>query len=242
MLISSRQNEKIKFIKSLFRKETRSAKRLFVVEGFKTVREAISHNIPITTLVITQKWQDKFDESIETLLVTDSVFESLSNEVSPEGVLAVVKMPDTSVIPPKSEKCLLLDGVSDPGIMGTIIRTATAAGYKDIYLRGCVEPFNPKVVRSSMSGIYFVNLHIGTFDEIKVALQGIPLIGADMDGTNVFDFKSPKAFCLAVGSESHGISPQTEELAQYKVSIPMEKEMESLNAGVSASILMYLLK
>ncbi len=244
MLITSRQNERIKKIKSLSEKDNRYLQNLYVAEGLKTVREAIFNGMPVKTLVVTEKHVGEFNEIFagEILTVTDSVYKSVSDEVNPEGVMAVIEMPATSVKQPVSERCLLLDGIKDPGNAGTIIRTAVAAGYKDLYLCDCVDPFNLKVVRASMSGIYFVNLHIGGFDEIKRALSGYEIICADMDGEDVFSFKKADKFCLVVGSESKGIRKEVYDASSSTVRIPMEKNMESLNAGVSASILMYLLK
>lgn len=246
MPITSRQNEKIKEIKSLFRKDSRADLKLYVAEGSKTVREAILSNQPIKRIAVKEKFYGEFvgiaDDKTEVLSVTDSVFESITGEVSPEGVLAVIEMPNTAVKKPVGNRCLLLDGISDPGNLGTILRTAAAAGYKDIYLSGCVDPFNPKVIRSSMSGIYFVRLNIGSLEEVFGAIEGYDLISADMSGKNVFDFEKRDKICLAIGSEAQGLSETVRKKSDYTVSIPMEKEMESLNAGVSAGILMYLLK
>lgn len=244
MLISSRQNEKIKNIKSLSDKNRRYLQGVYVAEGLKTVREAIFNSVPIKTLVVTEARVCEFEKIFdgEIITVTDGVFDSITGEVSPEGVLAVAEMPRVDVRKPSGKRCLLLDGIKDPGNMGTIVRTAVASGYNDLYLLDCVDPFNRKAVRASMSGIYFVNLHIGGLEEIKSALNGYNVICADMDGEDVFSFEKKEKFCLVVGSEAKGIRKEVYDFSDYTVKIPMEKNMESLNAGVSASILMYLLK
>ena len=154
-------------------------------------------------------------------------------------MLALVSIPDCTPVQPQGS-CLLLDGVSDPGNLGTIIRTANAAGYCDIYLRNCADPFAPKCVRATMSGIFFVRLHIG--EGVLQALGDTPLVCADMGGENVFSFSPPQKFCIVIGSEANGVSAEVRALCKYTVKIPMRHTCESLNAGVSAGILMYELQ
>ena len=138
---------------------------------------------------------------------------------------------------------LFLDGVSDPGNVGAIIRSANAAGYEEIYLtRECADPYSPKSVRASMSGVFFTKLYIGEREDILNVLSGVPLIVADMHGENAFCFSAPKQFVLAIGNEANGISVATRSAAKHIVSIPMSSTQESLNAAVSAGILMYVLK
>ena len=136
---------------------------------------------------------------------------------------------------------ILLDGIEDPHNLGAIIRTAVAAGYEDVYLAGCADPFSPKSVRASMSGVFFARIMQGTRQEVLSVLN-VPLIAADMDGEDVFAFRPPEVFCLAVGSEGSGLSEEVRGVAAYTVRIPMDARTESLNAAVSAGILMYALK
>ena len=100
----------------------------------------------------------------------------------------------------------LLDGLQDPANVGAIIRTAVAAGYEDVYLADCADPFSPKSVRASMSGVFFARIMQGTREEILSAIADVPVIAADMDGEDVFSFPPPEKFCLAVGSEGSGLS------------------------------------
>ena len=126
--------------------------------------------------------------------------------------------------------------------MGAILRTANAAGYSQVYLTAeCADPYAPKSVRASMSGLFFTKLCRGKREDILSALQGSPIIVADMDGENVFTFSSPKAFTLAIGNEANGISEETQKSATHTVKIPMRETQESLNAAVSAGIIMYVL-
>ena len=164
MVYTSKQNPIIKEIASLKDKKYRQKLGLYVAEGVKLVNEAIKYNVNIEKIVVTEEYLPLVaPNNFNVIIVSKAVFDYLSYEESPQGVLAVIKIPSSSVLPPKGN-ALILDGVSDPGNLGTIIRTAAASGYKNVYLISCADPFSPKVVRASMSGIYFVNLHI--FKEI----------------------------------------------------------------------------
>lgn len=239
MLITSVSNEKIKKIKSLLQKKYRDESGEYVAEGVKPVTEAIRTNREVLLLVGTQDALSRLPKTdLPVLCVTESVYKSISSEVNPEGVLAVIKMPTLCPEFPNG-KCLLLDGLKDPGNIGTIIRTAAAAGYNDIYLLDTADPFNPKTVRASMSGIFFVNLYRVTKENFTSYLKNI--IVTDMCGENIFNVNLSGDFCLAIGSESQGISKEVENVAFKKVSIPMQPCSESLNAGVAAGIAMYVL-
>jgi TrmH family RNA methyltransferase len=136
-----------------------------------------------------------------------------------------------------------LDGVADPGNVGAIIRTANAAGFEEIYFtRECADPYSPKCVRASMSGLFFTKAYIAEREEILGALSGVPVIAADLDGVNAFSFTPPKRYALVIGNEANGVSARVRERAEYTVRIPMRETQESLNAAVSAGILMYLFK
>lgn len=182
-----------------------------------------------------------FDEE-KIVRVSEDVFRFLSDEKTPQGILCRVKIPKYDMQAP-SASCLLLDGVADPGNVGAIIRTANAAGYNEIYLTStCADPYAPKSVRASMSGIFFTKLYFGERAEILETLKDVPLIVADMHGENVFSFVAPKKYVLAIGNEANGISEEVFAQAAYTVKIPMQETQESLNAAVSAGIIMYLLK
>ncbi len=243
MIITSKQNAKIKEIKSLQQKKFRILTKKYLVEGVKMIKDALSCGEDVETIVTTPKtfacFEDYKSLSDRIITVSDEVFSYLSLEVNPQGVIAVVKKKEKE-IPYAKDSVLLLDRVSDPGNLGTIIRTAAASGYKDIYLLNCVDAFNPKTVRASMSGIFHVNLNEG--GEELLSFIDLPMISADMSGESVFEFCPPKAFCLVIGNEANGISDRVKNLSKYTVKIPMENTVESLNAGVAAGILMYALK
>lgn len=242
MIYSSKQNPLIKKIASLKDKKGRKEHGLYLVEGVKMVSEAIKFKKSVKYIVLTENFSfDLLGLDCEVLTVTQNVFDFLSDEKSPQGVMAVISIPDLSVKPPLNS-ALILEGVSDPGNVGTIIRTAVASGYDTVYLVNAVDPFSPKAVRASMSGIYSVNLCKCTLSEALQAINGFDLIVADLKGNNLFDYKPTNKYCIAVGNEANGISSELRSSASVVLSIPMSDRTESLNVAVAASIMMYKLK
>lgn len=238
MLITSKSNPVIKSVQSLADKKYRKELQLYIVEGVKSVNECIAAGCEIDRIFCVEELEHGFAGAT---IVTESVFKSISSEKTPQGVLAVVKIPQIRLKTPQS-CCLLLDCIQDPGNLGTIIRTANAAGYKDIYCVNCTDPYSPKAVRASMSGIFFVNIYQDTKEETLSVLKDIPLICADMSGEDIFKFNPPETHCLCIGNEGAGISNEIRNSAEYTVKIPMRSTCESLNAAVSAGIAMYALK
>ncbi len=239
MIITSKSNPKIKEIASLKDKKFRKKSGLFIVEGYKMVSEALSANKSVKLLVGTSEGLARFScYEIEKIEVSEEVFSHVSDAVTPQGVLAVLKEefgePKTPTKP-----CVLLDGISDPGNMGTIIRTCVAVGIKDVYLVDCCDVYSPKAVRSSMSGIFFVNLSILKREDVALVMENTPIIVADMNGENVFAFNPPDKYCLVIGNEANGVSQEIRNLAKHTIKIPMASHSESLNAGVSLAISIY---
>ena len=239
MILTSRNNPLIKEMAALKEKKGRKEQGFFLAEGVKMVSECKRSGLEIGRTFVSESYRGETDEN--AICVSDEVFAFLSDEKTPQGILCSVRIPKPSLCPPK-ESCLLLDGVSDPGNMGAIIRTANAAGYGEIYLVGCTDPYSPKSVRASMSGIFFVKSYTGTREAVLEALSGLPVLAADMDGENIFSFRPPEKFALAIGNEANGISEEVFQKAQHKLKIPMRAAQESLNAGIAAGIAMYLLK
>lgn len=241
-MITSRQNEFVKRVASLKEKKYRRLYGEYVAEGAKQVREAVAAGKEISCIVVSSAYAGERPEGC--VEVSAEVFSKLSGEAAPQGILAVLKLREPPFAPPAG-KCLLLDGVSDPGNLGTIVRTANAAGYEDIYLLGCTDPYAPKCVRAAMSGHFFVRLHAApSLDALTGEggpLAGLPLICADMGGEDVFSFSPPRRFALVIGNEADGVSAAVRERCAYTVRVPMRPCCESLNAAVSAGILMYAL-
>lgn len=242
MILTSKNNPLIKETASLKEKKGRRQCGTFLVEGRKMAQECQRSGLIIERVFLSETYrEDVCWEENKIVRVSDDVFSYLSDEKTPQGVLCRVKIPEKTLRAPKG-KSLLLDGVSDPGNLGTILRTANAAGYNEVYLTNdCVDPYAPKSVRASMSGLFFTRLYFGTREEILTTLRGMPLYVADMDGENVFTENAPEQFVLAIGNEANGISKEVFAAATKTVKIPMSETQESLNAAVSAGIIMYLL-
>lgn len=240
MIILSRQNPLVKELASLKEKKGRRRTGTFLVEGHKMVREAVASGMDVVRLILREGYAGE-TYGLPAVLLGQDAFAAVCDEKTPQGIAAEVAIPLRSVQPPQG-RCLLLDGLQDPANVGAIIRTAVAAGYEDVYLAGCADPFSPKSVRASMSGVFFARIMQGTQEEILSAIAGMPVIAADMGGEDVFSYAAPEKFCLAVGSEGSGLSALVRSRADVTVRIPMDARTESLNAAVSAGILMYALR
>lgn len=238
MVIVSKQNPVVKALAALKEKKGRRERGTFLVEGEKMVRECRASDMEIVLVAVREDYEG---EAEGTIVLGRDAFAAVSDEKTPQGVIAEVKIPHPAVAPPE-KSCLLLDGLADPANVGAVIRTAAAAGYREIYLADCADPYAPKSVRASMSGVFYTKLMRGSREEILRALENVPMIAADMGGEDVFPFVPPEKFCLCIGSEGSGLSDDVKKRADFTVAIPMEGSVESLNAAVSAGILMYFLK
>ncbi|MBR2968737.1 MAG: RNA methyltransferase [Clostridia bacterium] len=240
MIISSRQNTKIKRIASLKEKKYRQELGLFVVEGVKMVSEAIAAGMDIVSVAGVQSALSRIPPCEAEIIETDDkVFEYLTDTKTPQGVLAVIRLPENKKEKPVSS-CAVLDGVSDPGNLGTIIRTCAALGIKDVYLCGCADAFSPKTIRSSMSGIYSVSVHSFDRETVRDLVSGCELIVADMGGENMFSIDIEKPYALVIGNEANGVSDYFKRESNRVVSVPMSGNIESLNAAVSFAVIAYV--
>lgn len=260
MRISSPSNEKIKAVIQLQTKASvRKKQKLFVVEGIKMYEE-----IPESDLEITYVSEKFYEESIksgkigentkkrlnkkEYIIVSDNVFKNMSDTVTPQGIMAIVKQKryELSDILKRGEKqiFMVLEGIQDPGNMGTILRTGEGAGIAGIIVnKETVDLYNPKVIRATMGSIYRVPVVVSedlasTLDDMSKS--GITLFAAHLKG-NVYytdgQFSGSTAFLI--GNEANGLSEEISKKANKLIKIPMEGEVESLNASVAAAILMY---
>ena len=229
-------------MRSLSDKKNRDLLNLFIVEGKKAIKEAVLFGCDFFAVIGTENALKSIEipGTVRVEEVSEGVFESISFEKSPQGVMAVIYKPQNLLISPAGN-CILLDGVADPKNVGSIIRTAVASGYKDVYLTSdSADAFSPKSVRASMTGIFRANIHQGSREDLLKIINK-PLVIADMGGKNVFKTGNLGEICLVIGNEGNGVSDLVKSSASHVVSIPMQNDMESLNASVSAGILMYLL-
>lgn len=253
-IISSESNGQIKELVRLQKqaRERRKTKK-FVAEGIKMVEEAINFN-KLDKMYVSEaafeKTALKLGKKITSIpyeVVADNVFKQISDTVTPQGVLAVVNMPEYDVkdiLSDKKRSWVLLDDLRDPGNLGTIIRTAEGAGMSGVIMsKESVDIFNPKVVRSTMGAIFRVPFCYVTYltdiiDEIKES--GYEVYATAMEGSEVYDrVDYTKGAAFIIGNEANGVSDVVFESASKRIRIPMEGKLESLNAAVSAAIVMY---
>ena len=241
MIITSLQNPTIKSIISLKDKKGRQQQGAYLVEGVKMVQEAVDKGVKIKFLIGLEKCVKTIKNYAgEEIFIDQKVLEKISDCEVSQGVLAVLEIPSVKFSLPE-QSCVFLDRVRDPGNLGTIIRTSVACGIKRIYLYDCVDAFSPKVVRSTMSGIYSVELIKVDEEQIEQLAQAIDFISADMNGETVFSFKPSGNFCLCMGNEANGLSDRVRNFTKKFVSIPMKNGVESLNVGVAYGIIVYML-
>ncbi len=236
--IVSRTNPLVKKLRKLSLRKYREDFGEYIAEGKRWISDA-KRICPqnVSAVICAQSCVDPTADYI----LADGIFAELTSLENSQGILALMKIPPRQDIFTE-EACLFLDRVRDPGNMGTIIRTACAAGYRDIVLRDCVDVYSAKVIRSCMTGVLNVRFHYA--EDLSPVLQnGYSAVAAVLNGANVFDRPVPKGkICLVIGNEANGIEESIVRQCAYRVTIPMQEGMESLNAAVSAGILMYELK
>ncbi|MBE5935999.1 MAG: RNA methyltransferase [Lachnospiraceae bacterium] len=252
-MISSSSNKQIKYVLQLQQKsKLRHENKQFVVEGIKMYNEIPSDKV-IMTFVKESFYNDNFQKMINNKvcnyeIVSDKVFDGMSQTKTPQGILAIVKQPEYNfdeIIKKDTSKLLFLEDIRDPGNIGTMIRTAEGAGFDGIVLsKESVDMFNPKVVRSTMGAIYRVPfIYEDNFvDAIKnkYIAAGYDLYAAHLEGAvsyTTIDYC--KKTGIIIGNEANGISDKVVDIAQNMIKIPMEGQVESLNAAVSAALIMY---
>ena len=232
-------NKQIKFIKSLAFKKNRIKNQLFVVEGEKQIKELLSSDFYIDSLFATNDWIYK-NSDIEAIHISNSDLARISNQKNPNCVLALVKF-KKYLIPSNKGIILVLDGINDPGNMGTIIRTCDWFGVRAIVCSmNTVDIYNPKVVQSSMGSVFRVPV---IYTDLFDYLQGVksPIYGAFMDGQNVKNVSFPEDLNLVIGNEANGITKEISQLISKKVKIENvgKQHVDSLNVAVATSILLY---
>jgi TrmH family RNA methyltransferase len=249
-MITSIANEKVKYVRSLYSRRARYRERHFVVEGIRLVREAFRAGI-VPALVFYSEEVDALPGGQELLAemqkgdapafaVSERVMKAMADTVSPQGVLAVV--PFVELAPPLSPSLgLVVDGLRDPGNLGTILRSADAAGVEQVILAPkTVDPYNPKVVRGAMGAHFRLPIAALGWPEIAEALADVYVLLADARAERAYyevDWTQPSA--LIIGGEAYGANQEARELAVATIAIPMHGGVESLNAAVAASVILF---
>ena len=240
--ITSRKNPLLQQVKKLLssRKE-REETGLFVADGTKLLKEAIRWWHGLDTVILSEGVDIAVPLGVRTVVVPADVMESISPMQTPQGALFLCRLPEKVPFAPK-HGMLLLDGIQDPGNLGTILRTADALQVPVALLEGCADPYSHKVVRASMGAVFRMEIVQTTWQEAKAACDTADIpVGVTALSDSAVDLRKAKLQSMAVviGSEGQGVRPEILESAQQKLIIPMNPHCESLNAAIAAAIVMW---
>lgn len=254
-MITSKTNSQLKYLSLLMKKKNaREEDRVFVTEGKKMFFEVLRQ---APELLVKAYWSEKglaslSEEELDLIAscpyeeVKDDVFEAVAETITPQGVIAIVKMPYRTIddMIASGKGLLLLETIQDPGNLGTMLRTAEAAGIGGVILsEDCVDAYGPKVVRSTMGAIFRVPfLYVEHFTDTLqfLKIRGVTLYAAHLQGSVPYNEPNYSGqYGIMIGNEGNGLSDAATALSDYRVRIPMDGQAESLNAAVAAAILMY---
>lgn len=256
--IGSQDNNRIKLVRKLAARKGRTAENKFVAEGVNLVTEAVRRHMGIDFIMVPDSWKEgssseliqEYASSDEIMVcqVPDMIFDKLTDAGNGIGMLSVIRMPEHAISCindiPEGSNILVLDRIQDPGNIGTMIRTAVAAGYGMIIgVKGTADIYSPKVLRSTAGMIFDIPfVYADDVDKLAGLLRskGKRVVVTDPAGGKPYyeeDLKNNIA--LVIGNEGNGISNEMMAQADIRITLPMRGEIESLNAAVSAAILMY---
>lgn len=238
-IISSKANSKIQDAKKLLDKKHRDKTGLFLVETKKVIQEAISCGLRPVCLFILQDKQNIFDGFESVYFVKDSALKELSSTVTTDGYIAVFEQ-KRQTKEYNSGRFLILDNLQNPDNFGAIMRTALACDFKQIFCINCADQYNPKTLRASMGNQFKLDIINISYEDITLLFKNATIYTASMQGENIFlktDF--PQNCGFVIGNEGRGVSEQIKALVKNTLCLPMENNTESLNASISASVIMY---
>lgn len=255
-MITSSSNRQVKdIIKLQEKRRFRDAQGLFVCEGRRMLEEARVHcREKIRGCYVSEAFYSEMTKAdpdyfsgLELELMSDRVFDEIAQTVTPQGVLVVVEKPShelSSLTGVKNPRLLVLEDIQDPGNLGTMLRTAEAAGMDGILMsKGTVDVYNPKVIRSTMGSVF--RMPFVYTDTLEQTLQwlklcGVRIFAAALGGSIDYRTADYSGGCaIMIGNEGNGLSERIQELADCRVRIPMCGQVESLNASVAAAVLMF---
>lgn len=257
--ISSKDNEKVKYTKSLLKSKNRQRESKYIIEGYRILTLAIECNANLDYIFINETFEDKeehrnflnmLDEkNIKVFKTTNKIFKELIDTENTQGILGVINFKDRKIehnIKSNDKFVLILDRIQDPGNMGTIIRTADAAGVDAIIvLKGCVDIYNPKVIRSTMGSIFDMNIIHCTQEECleELKTRDFKIVSSYLNTDNYYhETKYHERTALVIGNEANGVNNDLIKQSDILVKIPIYGNAESLNAAISSAILMYEIK
>ena len=243
--ITARKNPLMQQVRKLIasRKE-RETSGLFVADGTKLLAEAVKWWPGLVTVILSDGVEVDVPSHVRVVSVPKDVMESISPMQTPQGALFLCRLPEKTEFIPKPGM-ILLDGIQDPGNLGTILRTADALEIPVALLEGCADPYGHKVVRASMGAVFRTPVVQTTWEQAKAACAkaGIPVaVTALSDRAEDIRSAALKNMAVVIGSEGQGVRKEVLESAQAELIIPMNANCESLNAAIAAAIVMWQMK
>ena len=243
--ITSRKNPLLQQVKKLLtsRKEREKA-GLFVADGTKLLEEAVKYFPGLHTVILSDGVEAEIPAGVRVVRVPEDVMASISPMEAPQGALFLCRLPEKTEFVPKSGM-LVLDGIQDPGNIGTILRTADALEVPVVLLEGCADPYSHKVVRASMGAVFRTPVLQSTWAEVHAACKetGIPVaVTALSDRAKDIRSADLTKMAVVIGSEGRGVRKEVLESADAELIIPMNPRCESLNAAIAATICMWQMK
>jgi len=247
-MITSSQNPRLKLVRTLMgRARERREANAFVVEGVRLVEEAVNAGWKFQFALYSDGLSERGSNllnrlkanNVEVDEVSGDLLQKLSDTETPQGILAVLEFAQLP-LPESLNFVLILDQIRDPGNLGTLLRTAAATDVQAVLLPPeTTDAFAPKILRSGMGAHFRLPIHAMTWEEIKTQTKDLDIFIADMDGISCWETDLRKPLTLVIGGEAEGASDEAQRLATQKISIPMSGNVESLNAGVAGSVLMF---
>ena len=240
--ITSRKNPLLQQVKKLLSsKKAREEAGLFAADGTKLLAEAVRYFPGLETVILSEGVEAELPDRVRVIRVPGDVMESISPMASPQGALFLCRLPEKKQFAPKPGM-LLLDGIQDPGNLGTMLRTADALDIPVALLEGCADPYSHKVVRASMGAVFRTHVVQTTWAEAKTACTAAGIgIGVTALSDRARDIRRAdvKNMAVVIGSEGQGVRKEIMESADAELIIPMNPHCESLNAAVAATIVMW---
>lgn len=239
--ITGRKNPLLQQVRKLLSsKRYRLEEGLFVADGTKLLAEALRWWPHVETVILSDGVEAEIPDSVRLVYVPEDVMESISPMQTPQGALFVCRLPENTEFIPKPGM-LLLDGIQDPGNLGTILRTADALQVPVALLEGCADPYSHKVVRASMGAVFRTPVVQTTWEQVRTS--GIPVAVTALSDRAV-DIRTAQldSMAIVIGSEGQGVRSEIMAAASAELIIPMDSRCESLNAAIAAAIVMWQMK
>lgn len=249
--LSSRQNPLIKEIHLLANSSAeRRKQQKTLLDGVHLIQSAVAYSLKLEMVFVSERGLkspeialliDQLEQHMSCVLLTDSVFDYISPSDTPAGILAIIEQPAAPMANMLQGSCVILEMIQDTGNLGTILRTAAAAGIKDVFLsEGCAQAWSPRVLRAAMGAHFVLAIHEKIdIEQVLSSFKGQVLATGLQQAKSLYelDLKQPTAWLF--GSEGQGLSAQTMALAHQQVIIPMHNDVESLNVAAAAAVCLF---